>query len=185
MATKQQEQEAWHGLVPYCHHLIGIQLEFSASRIQARMRGQIALLLLHKDLIVSLAVAKTMHGLTHGIRNDFEAATTLQQWRILLLRWQLCLLPLLLLPLLTLLVIAAAVILATSLVLNDAEQLQALAHDVDHQQNDQIAGKQILAWRQEQHPDPELHWALALSQYESDGLWLGLGVLPVQEPNDE
>lgn len=92
------------------------------------MRWQITLLLLHKDLIVSLAVTKAMHGLPHGIRNDFEAATTFEQWRIL----QLFLL-LLFLLLLALLSLATAIILATCLVLNDAEQLQALAHYEDQQ----------------------------------------------------
>lgn len=110
-------------------NLIGIQLEFSNGCSEARMRWQITLLLLHKDLIVSLAVTKAMHGLPHGIRNDFEAATTLEQWRIL----QLFLLLLLLLLLLALLGLATAIILATCLVLNDAEQLQALAHYEDQQ----------------------------------------------------
>jgi len=107
--------------------LIGIQLDFGCGRVEARFGGQVALLLLHEDLVVTLSIAKTMHALVHGIRDDLEAtAAPLEDLPLRQVDW--------------LLLLAGAV-------LDDAEELEALSHHVDHQQDDKVAGKQMFARR--------------------------------------
>lgn len=113
------------------NQLIGIQLDFSSGRVEARFGWEVALLLLHKDLVVTLAVAEAVHALVHGSWDDGEAAAALLED-----------LPFRQLDLLLLFLGRM-----NGAVLDDAEELQALAHQVDHQQDDQVGGKQMFARR--------------------------------------